>query len=66
MKRFWYSQSNSDHTLFLKRSKGKITYLIIYVDIMIITADDRNEIKVLKSKLFQEFEMKIQGDSNIS
>ena len=36
MKKFGYVQSNSDHTLFLKRHKGKLTALIIYVDDMIL------------------------------
>jgi len=30
MKAFGYRASNSDHTLFFKRGKGKITALIIY------------------------------------
>ena len=37
MKKFGYVQSNSDHSLFLKRHKGKLTALIIYVDDMIMT-----------------------------
>ena len=32
MKRFGYRQSNSDHTLFLRRRGRRITCLIIYVD----------------------------------
>ena len=40
MKSYEYKQSNSDHTLFLKKSGGKTTCLIVYVDDMIITDDD--------------------------
>ncbi|CAL2225120.1 unnamed protein product [Prunus armeniaca] len=40
MKKFGNVQSNSYHTLFLKRHKGKLTALIIYVDDMIVTGDD--------------------------
>ena len=56
--KFGYKQSNSDNTLFLKRQKGRITCLIIYVDDMIITGDDKEEIKILKEQLSYEFEMK--------
>ena len=62
MKKFGYSQSNSDHTLFLKKEKEKITCLIIYVDDMIITGNNEEEIADLKGKLFQEFEMKDLGN----
>jgi len=40
MKAFDYRANNSDHTLFLKRGKGIITALIIYVNDMIITRND--------------------------
>ncbi|CAL8144209.1 unnamed protein product [Prunus armeniaca] len=57
-----YVQSNSDHTLFLKRRKGKLTALIIYVDDMIVTGDDQTEIQSLQKYLASEFEMKSLGD----
>ena len=61
MKRFGYKQSNSDHTLFLRRSGKQITCLVIYVDDMVITGNNPKEIDRLRSKLFQEFEMKDLG-----
>ena len=58
MTKFGYKQSNSDHTLFLKKQNDRITCLIIYMDNMIITGNDEEEICALKNQLSQEFEMK--------
>ncbi|KAL6279521.1 hypothetical protein ACE6H2_016402 [Prunus campanulata] len=62
MRKSGYVQSNSDHTLFLKRRRGELTALIIYVDDMIVTGDDRVEIQSLQKYLAFEFEMKSLGD----
>ncbi|KAK1418159.1 hypothetical protein QVD17_27298 [Tagetes erecta] len=61
MKGYGFQQSNSDHTLFLKRRGKLITCLIIYVDDMIITGNDEEEMKKLKASLSKEFEMKDLG-----
>jgi hypothetical protein len=61
MKRIGYHQGNSNHTLFIKRKNGKVTLLIIYVDDMIVTGDDTDEIKKLQKCLSTEFEMKDLG-----
>ncbi|KAJ0694305.1 putative RNA-directed DNA polymerase [Helianthus annuus] len=61
MKKYGFKQSNSDHTLFLKRRNGHVTCLIIYVDHMIITGNDKEEMARLKANLFEEFEMKDLG-----
>ena len=55
MTKFGYKQSNSDQTLFLKRKNKLITCLIIYVDDMIITGNDKEEIHMLKKQLSLEF-----------
>jgi len=62
MKIFYYTQSNYDHTLFLKHNQGTITALIIYVDYMIVTKNDPDEILSLQSHLPSEFDMKWLGD----
>jgi Reverse transcriptase (RNA-dependent DNA polymerase) len=61
MKSYNYQQGDSDHTIFFKKTKGKIAILIIYVDDMIITGDDSIEIEKLEKRLSKEFEMKILG-----
>ena len=62
MKKFWYKQSNSDHTLFLKKRKYRITCLVIYVDDMVITSNDADEIRELMKKLSGEFDKKDLGN----
>jgi hypothetical protein len=59
---FGYHQSNSNHTLFLKKQQGKITAFIIYVDDMVVTGNDPEERKALQNYLSKEFEMKDLGD----
>jgi hypothetical protein len=61
MKKYGFYQSNSDHTLFLKHRQSKVTTLIVYVDDMIITGDDTEEIAKLQKQLAAEFEMKNLG-----
>jgi hypothetical protein len=54
-------QSSSDHILFIKHQKGKVTILIVYVDDMIVTGDDPGKIKALQEYLAAEFKMKDLG-----
>jgi hypothetical protein len=61
MIRYGFVQSNADHTLFLKHRKKKVTTIIIYVDDMIITGDDIEEISRLKEQLSAQFEIKNLG-----
>src|SRR3954466_8916453 len=61
MTRFGYHQSNAHHTLFLRRVGRKMTLLILYVDDIVLTGDDTEEISRLKQKLAREFEIKDLG-----
>ena len=61
MRKYGFQQSNYDHTLFLKHRVEKITALIVYVNDMIITGDDVEEISKLQEQLSTEFEMKNLG-----
>jgi hypothetical protein len=55
-----YHQSNADHTLFYQHANDKVAILIVYVDDIVITGDDSQEIKNLK-QLAKEFEVKDLG-----
>jgi hypothetical protein len=56
-----YSQCNADHTVFFKHRESSITILAVYVDDIVITGDDIEEIKCLKEKLGKAFEVKDLG-----
>jgi hypothetical protein len=56
-----YKQCNGDHTVFYRHSRRQIVVLVVYVDDIILTGDDEEEIKPLKKKLSKEFEVKDLG-----
>ena len=63
MKKFGYNQSHGDHTLFFKHSsEGKKAILIVYVDDIMMTGDDSEELERLKKLLANEFEIKDLGE----
>ena len=53
-----YSQYNGDHTVFYRHQGSHITILVAYVDDIVITGDDVEEIKKLKERLGRAFEVK--------
>ncbi|CAN1141377.1 Retrovirus-related Pol polyprotein from transposon TNT 1-94 [Linum perenne] len=58
-----YKQCQTDDTMFVKHGdSGKIAILIVYVDDIIITGNDNEEIKQLKLRLSREFELKDLGE----
>lgn len=61
MMRQQYTQGNEDHTLFIRRKSNNITILLVYVDDMIVTVNDCEEINRLKKMLATEFELKDLG-----
>src|SRR4051812_41320339 len=56
-----YRQYNGDRTVFYRHSKTHITILAVYVDDIVITGDDVEEIQRLKKRLEEEFEVKNLG-----
>ena len=62
MKSYGYHQSQVDHIMFYKHSeKGKISILIVYVDDIILTGDDLEELADLKRRMAQDLEIKDLG-----
>ena len=58
-----YHQCQTDDTMFVKHSAGNMSaILIVYVDDIIITGNDEEEIGKLKIKLGREFEIKDLGE----
>ena len=54
-----FTQGQIDHTLFFRHSlNGKITILIVYVDDIILTRNDLEEMESLKGDMAREFEIK--------
>ena len=57
-----YFQCQTDHTLFvMELGNGGLTVLIVYVDDIILTGNDEEEIRKLKKFLALEFEIKDLG-----
>ena len=57
-----YHQARGDHALFIKHSStGRVTILLVYVDDILITGGDCEEIQMLTKALFAQFEMKALG-----
>ncbi|EXB62836.1 Lysosomal alpha-mannosidase [Morus notabilis] len=62
VKDYGYCQSQADHTMFYKHTeKGKLSILIVYVDDIIMTGDDIEELAGLKKRLADNFEIKDLG-----
>ena len=57
-----YYHSQANHTMFYKHSKdGKIAILIVYVDDIVLTGSDKEELERLKRRPGAEFEIKDLG-----
>ena len=62
IQQYGYKQARADHTLFYRSLSEKIMIVIVYVDDIVVTGNDRVEIERIKKKLACDFEMKDLGD----
>ena len=63
LKKNGFTQCQADHTLFVKHSTNKtFTILIVYVDDIVLTGNNGEEISQLKKLLSSEFEVKDLGN----
>jgi hypothetical protein len=59
-----FQRSQYDSCVYLKFVNGSPTYLLLYVDHMLIASKSMKEITVLKPQLSSEFDMKDLGAAN--
>lgn len=53
-----YIYYQTDHTLFVKHQKGKVTIFIFYLHDIVVTGDDQCKINNLKAFFGKEFKIK--------
>lgn len=61
LRKVGYQQSLVDYTLFVKHLLKGTTIVIVYVDDIVVTGDDLEEVNKLKSHLSTEFEVNDLG-----
>jgi len=57
-----YTSSSADHYLFLHRNSPNITTILVYVDDLVLTGNDHEEIAHITSLLDTQFKIKNLGD----
>jgi hypothetical protein len=58
---FKFVRSESDHAIFVGERNGKQIYIALYVDDLLITGEDDDDIGELKAELMERYEMKDPG-----
>jgi len=58
-----YTQCEYDNCIYFKQCNDDFTYLLLYVDDMLIAARNKIHIQKLKAQLKEEFDMKDLGES---
>lgn len=62
IKRLGFAQSEHDRCLYTRKKDKAKTYLLLYVDDIIIASNNENELKIIKASLKQEFCMTDLGE----
>lgn len=62
MLKLGFKRCNSDPCLYIKSSDKTISIIVLYVDDMLFLSNDRCEMKTLKMKMSEEFELKDMGN----
>ncbi|GJZ04958.1 ribonuclease H-like domain-containing protein [Tanacetum coccineum] len=57
-----FKQSGHDHSLYTKESGGSFVALLVYVDDIVLTGNDINEINKVKTSLRSKFKIKDLGE----
>ncbi|XP_070040726.1 uncharacterized mitochondrial protein AtMg00810-like [Nicotiana tomentosiformis] len=57
-----YHQSKHDYSLFSKITNGKFVLILVYIDDLLITGNDQEEINASKAALHQNFKLKDLGE----
>jgi hypothetical protein len=60
---FGYVQSKSDYSLFSKENQNSLTFILVYVDDLLLAGNDHSEIKEIKQQLDKEFSIKDLGNA---
>lgn len=61
VKNLGFKRSSYDNCLYVKRANRKSIYLLVFVDDLLICADNQNEINEIKKSLMSKFTMKDLG-----
>ncbi|GJZ75366.1 retrovirus-related pol polyprotein from transposon TNT 1-94, partial [Tanacetum coccineum] len=61
---FGYTQSKTDYSLFVKKHNESFITVLVYVDDLLITGNEKEQISSLKTRLTSVFHMKDLGEVN--
>jgi hypothetical protein len=55
-------KSTTDYNMYLAVRKGKLTIILLYVDDLLVTGDDKEEVMRIKTELITQFDMTDLGE----